>query len=106
MRDKITSLLGFAVKAGKLIYGSDNIELCRRKIYLIIGCHTLSENGIKRLQRLAAARRTPMLKCLSGLSTTVGKINCKAVALTDRQMAAAMVNNLSENYLLIDVEEN
>lgn len=106
MRDKITSLLGFAVKAGKLVYGSDNIEFCRRKLYLIIACDSLSVNGRERLQRLAAARKTPMLKCLSGLSTIVGKINCKAVALTDRQMAAAMLANLSENYLLIDVEEN
>lgn len=88
--DKIKSLTGFAIKAGKIIFGSDNIVSAKRK-YLIIVCRTLSENGLNRLKNNCSS--VPLLKCVyADLSEVVYRNNCKAIAFTDKQMSEAVLN--------------
>lgn len=88
--DKTKSLIGFAIKAGKIIFGSDNIVSAKRK-YLIIVCRTLSENGLNRLKNNCPG--VPLLKCVySDLSEAVHRDNCKAIAFTDKQMSQAVLS--------------
>ena len=103
-RDKIESLLGFAVKAGKIIYGSDNIEVVKRRYFLVIICNTLAENSRKKVLKAASDKKVPVILSANELQYTVNRRNCKAVAITDRQMSEAMLKMTNENYRLISSE--
>ena len=103
-RDKIESLLGFAVKAGKVIYGSDNIVDVKRRYYLVIICDTLAENSRKKVIKTASEKRIPVILSLKELQYAVNRTNCKAVAITDKQMSDAMIGMTNDNYRLISSE--
>ncbi len=97
--DKLETLVGFAMKAGKVIYGTDNIERSGKK-HLILLCNTLSENSRKKL--IHKVEKTPILlstqKLLSEITHREG---CKALAITDRQMANAIIENKNGSYRFI-----
>lgn len=103
-KDKVESLLGFAVKAGKIIYGSDKILAAKTKYYLIFLCDTAAENTRKRVLSVAEDKSVPVISPKTELQYLVARTNCKALAITDMQMAEAMVNMLGENYRLINAE--
>lgn len=105
-KDKIEALLGFAVKANKLIYGLDNLELLKKKRYLYIQCHTLSENAKNKIKRLAQEKNVPILETKINLEDILHKINCKVVGLSDKQMSEAILQNINNNYQLYVVEVN
>lgn len=105
MTDKIESIIGFAVKAQKVIYGIDNIESFYKKRYLMIVCHTVSDRTMKRCINAASAVRIPIVKTLSNLlENIVHKTKCKVIALTDRQMSQAIMKYINENYEVITSE--
>ena len=97
--DKLKTLVGFAMKAGKVVYGIDNIEYSKSK-RLIILCKTLSENSFKKV--VAQAGKTPVLLCTQ---STVAEITyrdgCKAIAIADKQMAEAIMKLKNGSYQLI-----
>lgn len=103
-KDKVDSLLGFAVKAGKLLYGSDTLETARKAVYLIVMCGTTAENTRKKVLELAAKKNIPVLEAQNALQDTVTRCNCKVIAITDRQMANAMQEYAGQNYRLIRSE--
>lgn len=103
-KDKIATLVGFAVKAGKVIYGIDNLELLRKKRYLYLRDVSLGDTAAKRLERLSAQTGTPVLIVKNSLEDITFKPNCKVIGLTDKQMSEACLKNLNENYDLKDAE--
>lgn len=98
--DKVISLLGFAIKAGNVVFGSDSIERCRKKKFLILFCHTLSDGTKEKLLRDNKGIPAAISRTL-----TVGEIThrpgCKALAVTDRQMAAAIMDYMNGSYQLV-----
>ena len=94
--DKLKSMLGFAMKAGKVLFGSDNLLANGKRKYLIVICKSLSENGINRLVNNAST--VPIIKTKNQLlSELTHKDNCKAIAFTDKQMANAVLNSYNNN---------
>ena len=105
MPDKIESLLGFAVRAGKILYGFDNIETMRKKRYLLIFDKTASERLARHVQTYAQSKKLPLLKVKhKKLEDLVNKLNCKVVALTDKQMSEAILKFVNENYEVLTSE--
>lgn len=104
MKDKVESLLGFAVKAGKIIYGSDKISAAKTKYYIIFLCDTAAENTKKHVLAVAKDKSVPVITPDTQLQDLVYRKNCKALAVTDRQMAEAMLGMLGDNYHLINAE--
>lgn len=96
--DKVETLIGFAIRAGKVIFGYDNIE-GNRKCALIIVCKNLSQNSKERVLRKAG--KTPVIETQCTLSEITHRNGCKAIALTDKQMAQAVKNCLNERYHLV-----
>ena len=103
-KDKIDSLLGFAVKAGKLLYGCDTLESVRKPVYLIIVCQTLADNTRKRVLAVAERKNIPVAQSTNALENAVGRQNCKVISVTDKQMAKAMRGYMGQNYSLIRSE--
>jgi ribosomal protein L7Ae-like RNA K-turn-binding protein len=103
-RDKAETLIGFAVKAAKTVFGADTLERAKTRYYVIIVCKTASGNTLKKITEIAAQKKTPVIVAENELQYTVGRKNCKVIAITDRQMSEAIMDNLGENYHLINSE--
>lgn len=99
-KDKIESLLGFAVKAGKLVYGADSLETTRTRVYAVFTCSTASENTRQKVRKLTSAKRIPMVITKNELQYIVSRKNCKVIGVTDRQMAEAMLARVNESYYI------
>lgn len=101
--DKVETLLGFAIKAGKVVFGTDRIEAYRKKIYLIIMCETLSENGKNKIRAMA-----DKVKVLQSTEKKVEemthRIGCKVIAVVDRQFAGAIEAAANGTYRLVTTE--
>ena len=95
--DKVVSILGFAMKAGKVLYGCDSIERYHKRKYLMLLCGTLSENSREKIVRSQTGVPAVVVR-----QTTVAdmthRAGCKAIAVTDKQMAQAMLNNMNGTY--------
>lgn len=99
-KDKVESILGFAIKAGKVLFGADSIERYHKKKHLILMCNTVSENTREKLLRTnpgvpAIISRTAKVEDLTH------RVNCKVVAVTDKQMAQAIITNKNGSYQFV-----
>ena len=98
----VKKLLGFAIKANKIVYGTDNILI--KKVYLIIFSADLG-NAAKR--KLKFEKSDVPLYCTSlPLSDMIRVSGCKVIGITDGQFAQALIKNFDSNYQRITVEDN
>lgn len=93
--DKVATLIGFAMRAGKVVFGTDNIEVCRKK-HLVIFDKTLSQSSQEKLIRIVG--KTPILRSDVLMKDVTHREGCKALAITDKQMAQAILNNKNGTY--------
>lgn len=93
MNSKVETYIGFAIKKGSAVFGCDNIEKYRKKVYLLLGTKTLSPNSLSVLQMVAAKRGIKLLEIDDYDLLT--KRNCKALAICDKSLADAIVGNLT-----------
>lgn len=97
-KDKIESLLGFAVKAGKVLYGADNLQTTRTRVHAIFLCKTASDNTKQKVRESANGKHIPVIVAEKELQYVVSRMNCKVLGITDKQMAQAMLARLNESY--------
>ncbi len=101
MSDKVSTLIGFAVKANKLIYGMDELKEGKRKRYLIVYCHSLSERGKDEIKEIARRDNVPLIETKSQkLEDIVYKRNCKVIGVANKQMSEAIIKYITEDYSL------
>ena len=93
MNSKIESYIGFAIKKGAVVFGCDNIVNYRKRIYLLLGTRTLSANSQSVLKNVSE-KRGCILKQIDDYDLLV-KRNCKALAICDKSLASAIVDNLA-----------
>ena len=92
MTEKVSAYLGFCLRAGKVIFGVDDIEGYKKKIYLVIADGSLEDNSLKRL--LAASKRlsSPLLTTKEGLlGELLHRPTVKAIAIKDYNLSAAIL---------------
>ena len=93
MKSKIETYLGFCVRAGKLVYGVDDIESKRKGIFLLVFDETLGENSLKALLQAQQKFSCPlMIADKEILGAYLHKPAVKATAITDYHLATAIVN--------------
>ena len=97
MSDKIQTMLNFAIRASKTVFGVDNIPSCKAK-HVIIACSTLSENSLKQLLR--DNKNTPIILSKRPLEEVIHR-GGKAVAVKDKNMATEILKNINDDYELI-----
>ena len=69
-------------------------------------CHTLSERAYSVAKFVAKRDGVPILVTKSrALEDIVYKRNCKVIGISNKQMADAMINYVTNDYLLIKSEE-
>lgn len=96
-RSKAETFIGFSVKARALVTGSDAVNGLR-KAYLILLCKSASENTAKLAAACAARLNCPLMTCNIPLQDLCNKTNCKIAAVTDKNLASAIIDNRDENF--------
>lgn len=91
--DKFLSILGFAIKAGKIKYGLDNVKKAKN-VYLYAVTSSASENLKKDMLFLAKKHDKPIVEADTE-SFTDG--NCKAIGITDASMATGMTEYVKQD---------
>ncbi|MFR6640555.1 MAG: hypothetical protein ACLUSP_03820 [Christensenellales bacterium] len=86
MNDKTAALIGFAIKAGKVVFGTDAVLRYRKKMPLIVLCHTLADNAAGKITRYAE-RSTVVVSEQNDVASLTHRQGCKAIAITDKQMS-------------------
>lgn len=88
---KFAAYVGFAQKSGRIIYGADNIEIQAPKCKVVVADADAPEKLRGRLRRICGD--TPYFEVVS-LSGATHRDNVKAIAVTDKSLADAIINVL------------
>ena len=91
--DKFVTMIGFAKRAGKIVYGYDNLKSARG-LKLLAVSDTASVNLAQDMKNLAEKKRVPLVVA-PALEITVGN-NVKALGMTDGNMAQAALSYARE----------
>lgn len=94
---RLKSFVGFAVKAGKAIYGVDNITTGRKRPYLILYSAALSERSAKNLTEYAD--KYGIETATTDMEEILPNRNCKALGISDKNLAEAVKSELKETGL-------
>lgn len=103
--EKIESILGFAARAGKLLYGLDTLLAGgRTHTHVVLYGNDLQESAVKKLTAYAKQKKVPLIRCRRAVGDILGRAGVKVVGVIDKQMARAMTRYTSENFILIAPE--
>lgn len=91
MINKIQTYLGFCIRAGKLVYGTDNIEKQKKGVKLIVCDKALAENALGKMGRESKRFSCPLLLTPKNtLGALLHRPAVKAVGIKDEHLAAAI----------------
>ncbi len=94
MTRKFDTFIGFSIKAGKVVFGADNLRTYRRRIRLIVLSSDVSERTQRDMIELATKKNCRVIRLLDeNLEDIVFKTNCKVIGLTDINLAQAVLDN-------------
>lgn len=100
MINKIYSMFGLCMKAGRIAYGSDMCEenIKRKKVKLLIVAEDASDNTKKRFTNLCERERIEMFLFgnIDLISHSIGKSNKAIVAILDDGFAIKIKGMLKE----------
>ncbi|MBQ9714037.1 MAG: hypothetical protein IJV83_01805 [Clostridia bacterium] len=92
MNAKIETYIGFCIRARKIIFGTEMIEKQKKGIYLLIADGAIGKNSLKLMESAHIKFRCPLwLTENEGLSNAVCRPAVKAVAITDENLAMAII---------------
>ena len=89
-RQKITTLIGFAIKSRKIIFGEDQIKTLTKQALLIIDSAS-SEKYIERVKRSAGSNEVIIVDDLSSLTH---RDNVHSIAILDINLANGIKESL------------
>jgi hypothetical protein len=93
-KEKIKAYIGFAIKSSAIVWGSDNI-LLKRKTNLILIDEDLGESSKNKVLKYAKDFNKENKVIEKGLlEELTGRTNCKAIGITNKNLAAAIIENL------------
>ncbi|MBQ8876976.1 MAG: hypothetical protein IJY63_05465 [Clostridia bacterium] len=93
MNNKIETYIGFSIRSGKIIFGVEMLERQKKGVYLLIADGAIGKNSLKSMVNAQAKFGCPFLMTDEGvLSATVHRPAVKAVAITDQNLAKAILS--------------
>lgn len=90
---KIASYLGFAVRAGKVLWGVENVTAKPRRRKVILMCPTTAENTSKQVKAYCQKTGSPLIELEGATLEFLLKRNGKVLAVTDDNLAKAILAN-------------
>jgi ribosomal protein L7Ae-like RNA K-turn-binding protein len=97
LRRKIAAYVGFAIKSGGVSYGLEQLKslLTRSKPALVLTDNALSVKTKKEVAFFAAKKNVPVV-CLDELGSIANRPNVKIMSITDKGLAAQILENASK----------
>ncbi|MCH5156957.1 MAG: hypothetical protein J1G02_03655 [Clostridiales bacterium] len=92
MNSKVETYIGFAIKKGSVVLGCDSIKSNKKHLHLLLYTPTLSDNSLSVLQNVSQRTGCPIAQIDD--YETLKKKNCKALAICDKSLANAILENL------------
>ncbi len=99
INNKIKTYFGFAIKSRNIIYGGDNLLASRSKIYVVLCSKDINRTALKSVQEYCENKRIKLFLLETEFIEEVSqKMNCKCVAVCDRNLANGIINELSGGF--------
>lgn len=92
MNNKIQTYIGFAIKKGSAVLGCDCIRSSKKHMQVILYTPTLSDNSLSVLRGVSERLNCPLMQIEQ--YEILQLKNCKAVAICDKSLAKAIMENL------------
>lgn len=100
MEDKLLTLLGFATRARKIIFGTNAcaVSIKHRKVKLVIIAGDISENSEEKILRICENGKVPYIKILDRdtISAAVGKDNKTVLGIVDDNFSKKILEYVEE----------
>lgn len=100
MNKKFCSILGISKKAGKLLYGSFNVEKFIKKnlIYLVIIAEDASANTVQKFTKMCEIYKTSSIVYCNKktLGKCIGKDEIAVIGIIDNGLAKILINIIKE----------
>ena len=91
LNNKLETLLGFAVKSGKIVFGFDNLCETRKNVKLVIYSPTTNDKIKQKLVLLCQHKSWMLAETSDTLESLIHRDNCKVVGLIDKSMIDAIL---------------
>lgn len=99
-QSKAGTFIGFCIKAGKISLGSNAIGTLRKNVYLLIIDGSAAKNSYRYALKYKNRFNCPLLVCKEGFEDVVHKPFCRLAAISDKNLAEAIINSGDNNYEL------
>jgi len=92
---RVKSFVGFAVRADKVVWGTDNVLAYKKKLRLVLVSRDLAENALQKLRAYADAKPAKLV-VLSDVTVAelVHRDGVKAIGITDKNLSDAIISEL------------
>ena len=91
-KSKIETYLGFSIRSRKIIFGAETIEKQRKGVFLLVIDGEIGKNSLKSILKAQETLSCPLYVTDAGaLGEWVHRPAVKAVAITDKNLASAML---------------
>ena len=97
-KSKAETFIGFCVRARKIVFGSGAIGALRGGAHLILICSSAAKNTQRLALKFKRRFGCPVMVCNCGLENAVNRPGCKIAAVTDKNLAEAIMANACEEY--------
>lgn len=93
--DKIKSYLGFSIRSGKVIFGSDKLFESSKKPRIVIICSTQNDKVTNKVIRFCEEYDVKYYKLQNlVLGELIGRDNCKVIGVLDKSLSKAIIEEL------------
>ena len=93
--DKAKTYIGFAIKSRAIKYGVDDITKCKKSEIIIVS-ESLQESSFNKITKFSMQNNIDLLKIgLENFENLLDNKSVKAVAILDKDLAAAIKKNLT-----------
>lgn len=91
-KDKIKSYLGFSIRSGNVIFGSDKLFESSKLPKLFLICSTQNEKVTNKVLKYCENNNIKAIKLDSlVLADLIGRENCKVIGVLDLHLAEAII---------------
>lgn len=98
-KTKAETFIGFAIRAKKFRIGANAVQTLK-SANLIIACFSASENTKKQAEKIAGNFKCPLLITKEkSLEDITFKENAKVMAITDKALAKAILDNSEKDFI-------
>ena len=98
---KTITFIGFAIKARKVRSGVNAIKTLKGGVEVLILCSTASENTLNDAVKLSKKFNCPLvISKAHKIEDIVQKEHCKLIAIQDKSLSKAILENLDDSFEL------